>query len=917
MRGVGKAMNIGIGWNTAAFLATLLIISSSFLVKAHYPSVAYPPISWKLPDSGSSFWDSPGIWPILITENFVCGFHCQDTHYCVFGISILQTNNTFDANSTSPKRVWSAVQASPVGSNPTLKLSEKGGLMLQYYYYYDDKYHPVWNTSSAGNFVSRVNLTEEGNLVLYGRNNEMVWQSFHHPTDTLLPGQSLVSGQKLMNVNGYLLALINGSLIAFLETDPPSVYFDLKTGEHRVEYMNGRFGPFVLPSTSASQFIQLGSDGHLRAYQWRESEWMQVSDLLTNYTGACGYPLECGKYGLCSDGHCSCPKAEGAIEAWPYFSLVSEDHPKLGCSEIAPVSCKPSDYHSHILLELKDFDYFNFIPHIEINANREKCQEACLKNCSCKAAIHRQQINSSVGYCSLLSEILFSFKRNIDNMHNYYSFSYIKVQKRPIRRVVHISRADRPRKGHPKIILGSTLGPVLFILFLVVGTFFFRRIKNVLKDVWEGHRKHEILRFTRFSYECLGSMTENFSVKLGEGGFGSVFYGSLPNSTKIAVKRLDDAVHVKKSFLAEIETLESVHHINLVTLIGFCAEKSHRLLVYEYLPNGSLDRWIFNRNPECSLGWKLRQNIIHDVAKGLAYLHDECHHKILHLDVKPQNILLDQNFGARLADFGLSKLIDKEQSHVLTKMRGTPGYMAPEWTSATITEKVDVYSFGIVVLEILCGRKNVDRSQLEEEMNLLGLFTKKAGDGKLLELVDKCSEDMQSNGEEVVEMMRMAAWCLQADYTRRPSMRTVLDVLEGARNVEDNLSYDFLNLQAPRSTASPSSRVVGTTTAPLPSILSGPSLSKALLQLCFDDVKCFGIEIHIFNPSSTHINYEVLGCYPNKRYFSLVQRPTATVSFSSSLSSNSELEPHRPPPSSKSQQLPNRDIQNSGSSEFL
>ncbi|XVF57935.1 hypothetical protein PTKIN_Ptkin07bG0022400 [Pterospermum kingtungense] len=135
--------------------------------------------------------------------------------------------------------------------------------------------------------------------------------------------------------------------------------------------------------------------------------------------------------------------------------------------------------------------------------------------------------------------------------------------------------------------------------------------------------------------------------------------------------------------------------------------------------------------------------------------------------------------------------------------------------SATITEKVDVYSFGIVVLEILCSRKNVDRSQPEEEMHLLRHFTKKAREGKLLELVDKFSEDMQSNGEEVVKMMRMAAWCLQADYNRRPSMWAVVKVLEGDLNFEDNLSYDFLNMQAGRAIATPSSRA-GTTSIPLP-----------------------------------------------------------------------------------------------------
>ncbi|XVF80658.1 hypothetical protein PTKIN_Ptkin15bG0091700 [Pterospermum kingtungense] len=234
-----------------------------------------------VPVNSSSFWDSAGVRPILIIGKFVCGFHCQDPDpYCLFGISIFQTDNTFDGNSTStlsPKIVWSVNQMYLAPNRAALKLSEEGGLMLNDYYYD----YPVWNTSSAGNFVSRVNLTEEGNLVLYGRNNEIVWQSFHHPTDTLL-----VSGRNLTSSYSgaafYSLALINGSLIAFLEPDTQQVYFELKTGEHRLEYINGKFGRFVLPSTSESQFIQLGSDGHLRVYQWRqlERQWNQVSDLL-------------------------------------------------------------------------------------------------------------------------------------------------------------------------------------------------------------------------------------------------------------------------------------------------------------------------------------------------------------------------------------------------------------------------------------------------------------------------------------------------------------------------------------------------------------------------------------------------------------------------------------------------------------
>ncbi|XP_028120063.1 G-type lectin S-receptor-like serine/threonine-protein kinase SD2-5 [Camellia sinensis] len=141
---------------------------------------------------------------------------------------------------------------------------------------------------------------------------------------------------------------------------------------------------------------------------------------------------------------------------------------------------------------------------------------------------------------------------------------------------------------------------------------------------------------------------------------------------------LRDFFVVKESFSAEVETIGSIHQVNLVRLIGFCAEKPYRLLVYEYMSNGSLDTWIFQRHQEQTLVWQSRKKIIMDITKGLTYLHEEYRQKILHLDIKPQNILLDEDFNAKISDFGLSKLIDKDQSQVVTMMRGTPGYLAPE-----------------------------------------------------------------------------------------------------------------------------------------------------------------------------------------------------------------------------------------------
>ncbi|XP_002454975.2 G-type lectin S-receptor-like serine/threonine-protein kinase SD2-5 [Sorghum bicolor] len=295
----------------------------------------------------------------------------------------------------------------------------------------------------------------------------------------------------------------------------------------------------------------------------------------------------------------------------------------------------------------------------------------------------------------------------------------------------------------------------------------------------------------RFTFQSLQVATKDFSSKIGEGGFGSVFKGDLGNRL-VAVKHLHQAVQGTKEFLAEVQTIGSLHHINLVRLIGFCTDKSNMLLVYEYMSKGSLDKWIYCGDNKAPLEWHTRCKIITNVAKGLSYLHEDCRQRIAHLDIKPQNILLDDNFNAKVADFGLSKLIERDQSSVITRMRGTPGYMAPEWLTSKITEKVDVYSFGIVLMEIICGRKNLDYSQPEDSIQLISLLQDKAKNGKLEEMIDRNSEDMRIHKEEVIEMMNLAIWCLQSDSSRRPAMSLVVKVMEGERQVEPNLEITSL-----------------------------------------------------------------------------------------------------------------------------
>ena len=188
---------------------------------------------------------------------------------------------------------------------------------------------------------------------------------------------------------------------------------------------------------------------------------------------------------------------------------------------------------------------------------------------------------------------------------------------------VFSSISPRKSTNQVAVIVGSTLGAV-FGVSLIVGIFFFLQFPKDYKEIEEDYLDKLPGMPTRFSYEDLESATENFSSKLGEGGFGSVFQGTLPSGIKIAVKCLTGFGQEKKSFLAEVESIGSIHHVNLVRLIGFCAETSHRLLVYEYMCNVSLDKWIFHSDQELSLDWQTRRNIVLNIAKGLAYLHEEC-----------------------------------------------------------------------------------------------------------------------------------------------------------------------------------------------------------------------------------------------------------------------------------------------------
>ncbi|KAM0852545.1 hypothetical protein ACQ4PT_051685 [Festuca glaucescens] len=377
------------------------------------------------------------------------------------------------------------------------------------------------------------------------------------------------------------------------------------------------------------------------------------------------------------------------------------------------------------------------------------------------------------------------------------------------------------RTRHPALIATSaSVGSFILITF----SFFvvYKRRTRQHQEIEDDEEDFGNLQGTptRFMFQHLEVATEQFKDKLGQGGFGSVFEGQL-GEEKIAVKRLDRAGQGRREFLAEVQTIGSIHHINLVRLFGFCAEKSHRLLVYEYMSNGSLDKWIYYRKDNTAplLEWKVRCKIITHIAKGLSYLHEECMKRITHLDVKPQNILLDGDFNAKLSDFGLCKLIDRDMSEVVTRMRGTPGYLAPEWLTSHITEKADVYSFSVVVMEIVSRRKNLDTSRSGESLHLITLLEEKVKNDDLVDLIDKNSDDMQAHRQDVVQMMKLAMWCLQIDYQRRPKMCEVVKVLEGTMDAESDIDHNFV---ATNEIHFGFARNVNSSAPPVASDISGP-----------------------------------------------------------------------------------------------
>ncbi|KAK8921791.1 G-type lectin S-receptor-like serine/threonine-protein kinase [Platanthera zijinensis] len=808
-----------------------LILLLSFLLHLRRAVTARIAVEFLYPNfTGSNFnyIENGGIFLTSASSNFSAIFSTESPQSpFVFSIIHAPTTTTvWSANAASPAPYTSALSLSAAG----LSISLSNGSLL-------------WSTPVLTSPVAALQLLDSGNLLLRNSSNTSLWQSFEHPTDTLLSSQRLPAGASLTTPAGDYRLLITAQDAVLLWTNGSQQYWRLSSDPRWVKDLND---PVAYMATNASgiylfsaagkaqyvfnlpptviRFVRLESGGRLqvRGYSGNGSV---LSEDLAAPTGACDLPLSCTELQVCtmqnSGATCNCP---------PLFapSNTGGCSPADGSTLVSVANCAgaggakgTSEPPSYKNMGSK-VDYFanKFASPDGSNGNLSSCRDLCSGMCSCLGFFY--QISSRA--CFLMKSRLGSLvSTNNQGVFNSGE-GYIKVL--DFRQPLHHDSDIGP--NFIQIILPAIAG--LFLILLVAGIYWWRRRQwsgenklAPLKEVYPSSplaSDHDSSRdFSssgdyqnsgevlipglphRFTLTELVAATNNFSMKIGAGGFGEVFHGELPDKTAVAVKRINaglGSIQGKKEFCTEIGVIGRIHHVNLVRLRGFCAEGRRRrrrqhFLVYEYMNRGSLERSLFRASGPV-LEWKERMSIAIGAARGLAYLHSGCDPKIVHCDVKPENILLDDGGGVKISDFGLSKLIAPERSGLFfTTLRGTRGYLAPEWlANSPISERADVYSYGMVLLEIIRGRKNY----LEDGGGSCeGLSSGGVSGGGWTEYFPATALEMHEQGsyagladprlegrvreEEVGRAVRVALCCLHEDPALRPRMAAVSEMLDG------------------------------------------------------------------------------------------------------------------------------------------
>ncbi|ONK74688.1 uncharacterized protein A4U43_C03F9120 [Asparagus officinalis] len=699
--------------------------------------------------------------------------------------------------------LWVANRASPlVNSTGVLSVTKDGRLTIT-----SQNSTVVWTSpNSTVELTSPIaQLLENGNLVVMqdgDTSGNYGWQGFNYLTDTLIPG---------MKLGVDLTTGINRTLVAWAsENDPspgpyhgfmdirgdPDIYFCRdstpiwRSGAWDGTHLSG------IPDMSTYRGFQFNfvNNASEVVYFYSVINRSYISRLLVNSTGFAQRALwlpdanqwnffwnapkdlcddigQCGPYGLCDANDsplCSC--LQGFDPKNPSNWNLRDGHD--GCKRRTPLDCKNGTDGFVTVSNVKLPQSDNCT--VDMNLNLDQCRRLCLGNCSCTAYASANVSGGGSG-CIIWIGNLFDIRNFVGSGQDLY---------------VRLAAADldvSSGKTQSTIVAVAVSLVAAALLLTCVGCFLWRRKKKrrvLLGAMTSFNEKsnHEPgdLDLPIFDFATIAASIDYFSDenKLGEGGFGPVYKGTLEDNQEIAVKRLaKTSIQGLEEFKNEIVLIAKLQHRNLVRLLGCCIQGEERMLIYEYMPNRSLDAFLFEKERAALLDWKMRHQIIVGIARGLLYLHQDSRFRIIHRDLKASNILLDEDMNPKISDFGMARIFGGDETDFNTRKVVGTGYMSPEYAMDGIfSVKSDVFSFGVLVLEIISGKKNRGVYAIPPHINLVAHAWSLWKEGKSLQLVDE-SMGYSFPTNEALRCIKLGLLCVQEHPEDRPLMSSVVLML--------------------------------------------------------------------------------------------------------------------------------------------